>query len=148
MTRRWDDLLWVAVLVGVLAWRWPILKGYYYRFADVQAESSAIAWRTDLSAALEESRRTGLPVLADFNASWCPPCAAMKHDTWTDDGVERAVTRGTIPLLVDIDQQPTVAARYDVNAIPTVLLLDASGQVIRRAGFLPASGVLRFLAGD
>jgi thioredoxin 2 len=87
-------------------------------------------------------------VLADFNASWCPPCAAMKHDTWTDDGVERAVTRGTIPLLVDIDQQPTVAARYDVNAIPTVLLLDASGQVIRRAGFLPASGVLRFLADD
>ncbi len=148
MARRWDDLIWVAVLLAVLIWRWPILKGYYYRLANVQAEASAIDWHTDLSTALDEARRTGRPVLADFNATWCPPCAAMKHDTWTDDDVERAVSASTVPLLVDIDRDPATASRYGIEAVPTVLLLDGNGTVIRRAGFLPASGVLRFLDGD
>ena len=145
---RWQDVLWMALLVGALVWRWPLLKGYYYRIAHVEAPASSIAWRTDLNAALTEARRTGLPVLVDFSASWCPPCIAMKHDTWTDTDVEHAVGAAAVPLLIDVDRDPATSARYAIDSIPTVLLLDADGRVIRRAGFLAASGVLRFLGGD
>lgn len=143
--RRWEDLLWVALLVGMVIWRWPLLKGYYYRIAHVEAPASSIAWRTSLSEALAEARRTGRPVLADFSASWCPPCIAMKHDTWTDAAVARTVATTSVPLSVDIDRDPATSARYEIESIPAVLLLDADGRVIRRAGFLPASGVLRFM---
>ncbi len=144
----WEDVIWGLLLVGILVWRWPLLKGYYYKFAHVAAPATTIAWRTDLTQALAESKRTGKPVLVDFNAVWCPPCLAMKHDTWTDAGVERAVTQSTVPLLVDIDQDPATASRYGIEAIPTVLMLDGDGRVLRTAGFLPPSGVLRFVAGN
>lgn len=141
----WQDALWTLLLIGVLVWRWPILKGYYYKFAHVQAPGSTIPWRTNLDQALAESKRTGKPVLVDFWATWCPPCLAMQHDTWTDQTVERAVTQATVPLEIDIDKDPAAASRYGIESIPTVLLLDGDGRVLRREGFLPANGVMRFV---
>jgi thiol-disulfide isomerase/thioredoxin len=141
----WQDVLWSLTLVGLLVWRWPVLKGYYYKFAHVASPASAIPWRTDLTSALAESKRTGKPVLVDFWATWCPPCLAMKHDTWTDARVERAVDTGTIPLEIDIDRVPAAASRYGVESIPTVLMLDGDGKVLRTSGFLPADGVVRFI---
>jgi thiol:disulfide interchange protein len=146
--RQRENLFWALLLVGVLAWRWPVLKGYYYKFANVAAPASSIEWRTDLASALAESKQTGKPVLVDFSAGWCPPCLAMKHDTWTDARVARAVAASTVPLLIDVDRDPATASRYGVEGIPTVLMLSADGQVLKTAGFLPASGVLRFLGGD
>ena len=72
----------------------------------------------------------------------------MKHDTWTDPAVARAVTEQFVPLLVDIDHDPATASHYDIEGIPTILVVDASGSVLRRAGFLPASGMRRFMRGD
>ncbi len=145
---RYERWVWIAVFAGILAYRWPLVKGYYYKFAHVAAPASSIAWRTDLNAALEESRRTHRPVLADFSASWCPPCIAMKHDVWPDPSIERAIGAGFVPLFVDVDRDEASSTRYQVDSIPTILVLDADGRVLRRAGYLPASGMRRFLAGE
>lgn len=143
--RRHERALWIALLLGIVAVRWPLLKGFYYRAAHVAAPGSTIPWRTDLDEALAEARRTGRPVLADFGASWCPPCLAMQHDVWPDASVERAVTSGYVPLAVDVDRNGPVAERYHIDTIPSVLVLDGRGQIVRRAGYLPVSGMLRFL---
>lgn len=146
--KRHESALSTLALVAVLVWRWPILKGYYYKFAGIEAAASQIPWRTDYREALAESVRTGRPVLVDFSASWCPPCIAMKHDTWTDPEVARAVVAGFVPLMVDIDLDPATASHYGVEAIPTILLVNGGGAVVRRAGFLPASGMMRFIHGN
>ena len=71
----------------------------------------------------------------------------MKHDVWPHPQVARAVDAGYVALLVDADRDTVLAARYQVSAIPTVLLLDADGRVVKRNdGFLPRSGMLRFLS--
>lgn len=142
---RHERLLWIAAIAAVVLIQWPMLKGLYYRTADAPPPVSRIEWRTDLDAALEESRRTGRPVLADFSADWCPPCIAMKHDVWPDDEVEEAVIDGYVPLVIDIDRDVEASARYGVRAIPTILVLDGAGRVIRRATFLSASGMREFL---
>jgi thiol:disulfide interchange protein len=144
--RRREPLFWVALLAVVLTVQWPVLRGWYYRATGAEAPASAVAWRTDFDGALAEARSSNKHVLVDFSADWCPPCLAMKHDVWPHPAVAGAVNASYVPVFVDADRDTVLAARYQVSAIPTVLLLDADGRVVRRNdGYLPRSGMLRFL---
>jgi len=145
--RRREPVAWAALLAVVLTIQWPMLKGWYYKTTGAEAPASAIAWRTDFDGALAEARSANKRVLVDFSADWCPPCVAMKHDVWPHPQVARAVDAGYVALLVDADRDTVLAARYQVSAIPTVLLLDGDGRVVKRNdGFLPRAGMLRFLS--
>lgn len=143
---RHERWIWVGVFAVVLFMRWPMLKGYYYKVADVAAPPTSIEWRTDLDAALAEAQRDGKHVLVDFSADWCPPCIAMKHDVWPDPDVARALADGYVPLLIDTDKNGAVPERYGVTGIPTILVLDDTGKVLREGAFLTASGMVDFLS--
>ena len=145
--RRREPLAWLALLAVVLFVQWPMLKGWYYRAAGTAAPASAIAWRTDFDGALAEARAANKGVIVDFSADWCPPCVAMKHDVWPHPDVAGAINARYIAVMVDADRDNGLSARYHVDAIPAVLLLDADGRVVKRNdGYLPASGMLRFLS--
>ena len=139
---RHERLIWIGLLMLVAAIRWPVDSGT----ARAAATVSSIAWQSNLDAALAESRRTGRPVLADFSASWCPPCIAMKHEVWPDPAIERAVDQSYIPLMVDVDRDTAAADRYHVDGIPTILVLDGDGRILRRTGFVTAPALLQFLS--
>ena len=143
---RHERWLWTAVILALLVMRWPVIKGYYYKFTDAEAPPTTIEWRTDLDAALAEARRDGKRVVVDFTADWCPPCIAMKHDVWPHPDVARAVAREYVPVLIDTDRDGVTTARYGVGGIPTVLILDGAGTVLGRGAPLTASGMIGFLA--
>lgn len=142
---RHEKLLWAAAIAIVVVVQWPVLKGFYYRAAATPPPQSSIEWRTDLNAALNEARRSGRQVLVDISADWCPPCIAMKHDVWPDSDVERTVTQSHVPVMIDADRDVAVMDRYGIRGIPAILIVDARGAVIRRATFLSASGMVKFL---
>jgi len=143
---RYEGWLWAAVIAVVLVIQWPMIKGTYYRVANTTPRESSIPWRTDLDAALLEARQTDRKVLVDFMADWCPSCIAMKHDVWPDPGVERAVAAGYVPVLINIDRDGRTADRYKVDGIPTVLVLNGNGEVLRQGSFFTASRMVHFLA--
>lgn len=144
---RWGLLLWALVIGGVIYMQWPMLKGVYYKTTNAEAPASAVAWRTGFDAALAESAQTGRPVLVDFTASWCPPCKVMKHEVWPDAKVATAVNDGYVPLLVDVDapENAEVAQKYGIRGIPTVLVIDAKGAVLRAGSFMSKGAMLDFL---
>lgn len=145
--RRREPVLWAVVVLAILTVQWPMLKGWYYRVSGAAAPASAVAWVHDVDQALAEARATRKKgVLVDFYASWCPPCMAMKHEVWPAPTVVQALGQDYLAVQVDADQDRTWAARYGVDTLPTVLLLDSEGRVVNRhTGFLPASGVVRML---
>jgi thiol:disulfide interchange protein len=145
--RHRSSLVWAAV-VGLIVWiQWPMIRGSFYRFLSIPAPADGIAWRTDLPAALDESKQTGRPVLLDFSASWCPPCQVMKHEVWPDQQVRLAIEAAYIPVFMDVDAPASqeVARRYNVRAVPTILVVAADGRVLRETGFLPKDAMLTFL---
>lgn len=145
--KRREPVFWALLVVAAVGTQWPVLKGWYYRASGAPDPSTTIAWRTDLAAALGEARAHHSLVLVDFSASWCPPCATMKHEVWPDPRVTAAVKASFVPVKVDVDTDSTLSDRYDVPAIPAVLVLDANGKIVRRHdGYLPLDGMLQFLA--
>jgi len=69
-----------------------------------------------------------LPVLVDFWASWCLPCKSM--EPVIAELAEEYAGRVKIGKL-NVDQNPAIAARYDIQGVPTFILFKA-GKVVER----------------
>ena len=69
-----------------------------------------------------------VPVLVDFYAQWCGPCVMMQPVL--EDVAGRLENEAKVAK-VDTDKSPRLGARYQVEALPTLILF-YKGQVIDR----------------
>ena len=74
--------------------------------------------------------------MVDFWAEWCGPCRQLSP---TLDAVAREFAGAVQVLKVNVDQEPELAARFGVQAIPTLLLFDRGQPVDRVVGLLAAA---------
>ena len=91
------------------------------------ANGQQIEWLTDLDQARQTAVRTGKPILYDFTAKWCGPCRRMDKGFWPKPEVIE-LSKQFVCVKVDFDREKTLAARYDIKAIPNVVFTDPWGR--------------------
>jgi len=97
----------------------------------------AISWINEPEAALTRAKQSNKPLLVRFVAQWCGVCRRLERNTLSDPQVAAAVNDTFIPLSIDLPdpggQGGRFATQYMVQYVPTLLMLDPSGQEIARA---------------
>ena len=87
----------------------------------------------------EIALRASIPVLVDLWAEWCGPCRQVSP-ALDRLAHERA---GKVKLVkVDVDRAPGLSQRFDLHAIPTLIVLRGGEVIARQTGAAPAN-VLR-----
>lgn len=95
----------------------------------------------DFAAVAEQSP---VPALVDFWAVWCGPCR-MVSPVLDKLARERP---GRIKLVkVDVDKSPGLSRRFDVQAIPTLMVMVDGKVAARQAGAAPAEVLRSWLDG-
>ena len=88
------------------------------------------------------AERASIPVLVDFWATWCGPCR-MVSPALEQLATERA---GVIKLVkVDVDRAPALGQRFQIQAVPTLLVLRGGEVAARQAGAAPVAVLRRWL---
>lgn len=96
----------------------------------------------DAAAAASREKRL---LLVDFTAEWCAPCKNMDRTTWLDPAVVEWVSKHAIAVQVDVDADQATAARFEVRAMPTLMLMRDDAVLDRSMGGRPATKLLEWL---
>lgn len=77
------------------------------------------------------------PVLIDFWATWCPPCRMLAPIIEEIANEHNEIKVGK----VNVDEESELAEQFDVENIPTVILIKGGKIVGKSVGYKPKSDI-------
>ena len=114
-------------------------------------------WNTDYTTSIAQAASQKKPVLLEFTGSdWCPPCMKQNKDVFEQPAFEEFAKNNLVLVKLDFPrskpQSPEIkernqqlAAQYQVQGFPTVILLNAEGKELAREVGYKGGGVPGFI---
>lgn len=90
----------------------------------------------------EKVMKVQLPVLVDFWAPWCGPCKMVAPEL---EAMAPDVEGKAVIAKVNVDENQSLAGRFNIMGIPTLLIIKGGKEVERIVGFRPKQELLAAL---
>ena len=96
---------------------------------------------------LAKAKASHKRVFVDAYATWCAPCKALRKTTFKDAKAAAYFNKSFINFSVDVEKGEGVelAKTWQVEGLPTLLIVDESGKVLaNHTGFVNGNGLVQF----
>ena len=84
--------------------------------------------------------KSDTPVLVDFYADWCGPCKMLAPIL---EQVKDELGEAVKIVKIDVDKNPSIASKFNVRGVPTMLLFKNGKQLWRQSGVVPKNDVVQ-----
>ncbi len=123
--------------------------GYRPGIKDLDAGESEPDSRSNIpepiSSVLAAANDSGKYIFIDFFAEWCIACKALEENVLSTEAVQE-VLEAYIALKIDTDEYADAARFYKVVGMPTLIVVDSTGEEIYRSvGFVEPEDLARQL---
>ena len=125
--------------------------------ASAEKTSTPAGWTDDFEAAKKQASQEGKDLFVVFSGSdWCGWCVRLEEEVFSKNGFTEKISETFVPVFIDSPQDksrlsalakkqnPELVDRYRIQGYPTVLLLDAEGDVFAQTGYA-AGGPEKYL---
>lgn len=88
-----------------------------------------------LSDVLETAKRDNKLVFVDMYADWCAPCKVMDEELYMDESFAEIINANFVSYKVNVEKEngTNLSTIFEVRVLPTLLFLDADGNVLQRS---------------
>ena len=90
----------------------------------------------------KEVAESGIPVLVDFWAEWCPPCRMIAPSI---DALATAYSGRVKVGKLNVDENPVVAQAFGIRSIPTLLVFKGGKVADQQVGAVPQTRIAQML---
>lgn len=100
--------------------------------ATVYAQNRSIEFRDETWQEItEQARKEKKMIFVDCYTSWCGPCKMLAKNIFTQDSVADFYNGNFVCFQIDMEkgEGPELAKKYSVVAFPTLLYIDAQGEL-------------------
>ncbi len=95
-------------------------------------------WRQNEEESVREARQTGRGLLVSFWADWCFACLELEEGPLREPAVRAEIFARYVPLRIDVSEETrlgrTQLARYGVDHLPAIIIIDDRGRERARIG--------------
>lgn len=130
-------ILFVGLILAVLT------LGVSFGFVADSLENT-----TDLTKAISDAQSQNKSILLIFDQDGCYYCDLLKQNTLSNKDLLSKLNEGYITVIVDINKEPQLAAKYHVFGTPTMIFLDSNQKQIGKIdGYVEANEFLDYIKG-
>jgi thioredoxin-related protein len=97
--------------------------------------------------AIAEAKKQKKLIFIDAYTSWCGPCRMLKQNTFTDKAAGEFFNKHFINIALDMEKGDGIAfaQKYQINAYPTLLIMDAEEKSVTTSeGYINPAQLIEF----
>lgn len=117
------------VAIGIMAFKYPKVNFSIDEAGGIQFHKGSF------KEALAKAKSENKLVFLDIYATWCGPCKKLKSTTFSNKEVGDLFNNEFINIALDGEQEEgaALAQLYKIKGYPTLLFLNANGEIVKGA---------------
>lgn len=122
------NLLFISILIAMFA---SAQSTENIKIEELSSKTfKAKVWNFDKSTSFKRIGK--LPIILDFHATWCRPCKMLAPHL---QAIQNKYNGKLIVYKIDVDQEPELAKKFKVEAMPTIIFINTEKSYKSELGY-------------